>query len=140
LLGIGAEDLADIHQAAQGLFYRCMHSGAASPPRFAAREPRSKLRADIFASPTGDAFRKPPPMGLRLPSRGTISQVLIQGLPWWGTWRRLARAGVGLGSLQMERMMSPKASATDVLASPACVFKWGACAFPHGRHGGTLSF
>jgi len=122
LLGIEAEYLAEIHQAALRLFYRCIHPGPAGTPRFAAREPRSKLRADIFASPTGDVFRKPPPVGLRLPFRGSFSQVLIQGLPWWGTRRRLARAGVGGGSLQMERMMSPTASATDVLASPACVF------------------
>lgn len=90
LPGIGAEDPADIHRAAFGLFYRCMHPGPAGPPRFAAREPRSKLRADISASPTGDSFRKPPLAGLPLSSRGAFPQALIQGLPWWGTprWSR----------------------------------------------------
>jgi hypothetical protein len=123
LLGIGAEELAEIHQAVLGLLYRHMHPGPAGPPRFAAREPRSKLRADIFASPSGDAFRKPPPVGLPVRSRGTSTfQTLIQGLPWWGTGRHRDRGGSGVGSSRMEGMMSPKASAIHLLACPAsCV-------------------
>lgn len=162
LLSIGAEELAEIHQAVLGLLYRHMYDGEyggsqsgafggydsskngehdkyggshydkygeydgsqsgfkypdpAGPLRFAAREPPSKPRADVFVSPSGDAFRRAPPVGPPRRSR-------IQGLPWWGTGRQRDRAGsCGVGSSHVEGMMSPKASAIHLLASPApCV-------------------
>merc|ERR1712127_920466 len=83
-MGIESGDSAEVQQKVLGLlFCHCMYTGTTPPPRLASRELGAKLEVDILHCSKQGGICKPPLEGRSWPCREPISQVSIEGPPWW---------------------------------------------------------